>query len=857
MDPTRASKLPSLTRELDAASSERYAEVSGRRAALLGSESGVFECWLWPIKVAHDIHVSLRFEDGLEWVPSREPSGTIEVRPDRVELRWSHPRVELRQTLFASEPARVVILLFELEIEEPVVLTVHLVPDFRPMWPAGMGGQIARRDEKSGALLLTEELGRFAALVGCHEAEPPEQVGDHALPRDPVAIRIPISPARAAQGSVPFAIAGAEVEPEPLSEEARRGRANASLGLSRCEPVVEAARDLWWSALREWPDGQERLERRWSSFLERTTDIETPDPLVNDAFLWGRIAIEKSWVEIDGLGRGLVAGLGPSGSGERPGFGWFFDGDAMVGSRAMCAYGDFAGARSVLEFAASHQREDGKMMHELALSAGLCDWLEDYPYAWYKANNTPGFMVDLDHYLRASGDTWLETNLYESFARAFTWCVGCGDERLLLDNRKAGLAAVEAGPLVGSVRTEIFLQGIWMSALSAWDHSSARARELEPGFEEDGAPRDSLLERVSPAFETYWCEERGHYGFAELEDGGRCDDLTAYAALPISRGFGEPGRALRCERAFNRPDLAADWGARMFAESSPIYDPGHYNTGSVFPYLTGFAVLALYRHGLLDAAWQMLASQVRLTGFSGLGFVPEHLRGARAEAPPRGVPHQVFSSAAVIQGIAYGLIGIHPDAPVRSLVWRPAPPASWDGFAVRDLRLGDHRMDLRYIVEPAGDATRIRMSAILKRGEPFELCCQPWLPPLSEVLEGPPARPCGASLRVEHPPIAVTDRTEVSFAVRRGPTLEVEPRPLEPGAPSREPRIVGPWTEGQEALWEIWGRAGETARLRLRSDRACAFEGARVEDQHLLVDLPPDREGAFTHRVVRARLEGS
>jgi hypothetical protein len=128
----------------------------------------------------------------------------------------------------------------------------------------------------------------------------------------------------------------------------------------------------------------------------------------------------------------------------------------------------------------------------------------------------------------------------------------------------------------------------------------------------------------------------------------------------------------------------------MFSTRSSVYDPANYNTGSVFPYLANFNILALFEHGQPLAAEQQLLELAELDGFSGLGFVPEHLRGDRREEPARGVPHQIFSSAARLQSASRAARAERPDpwaefrAPLRILFaeespglvrWRVAGPA--------------------------------------------------------------------------------------------------------------------------------------------------------------------------------------
>ncbi len=87
-------------------------------------------------------------------------------------------------------------------------------------------------------------------------------------------------------------------------------------------------------------------------------------------------------VENPTLGKGLVAGYGLSGGGGRPGFAWYFGGDAYANSLALNSCGDFSTVRDALKFTQKWQRREnfpirkksakevnndiGKMAHELS-----------------------------------------------------------------------------------------------------------------------------------------------------------------------------------------------------------------------------------------------------------------------------------------------------------------------------------------------------------------------------------------------------------------------------------------------------------------------------------------------------------
>lgn len=859
-DAARDASLPRLERAITAATRGDFVEVVGRRIALLGREEGVFECWIWPLKVAHDLRVTLVRADGTRHALA-DHAEHVRVDPFELELRHAGPDWRVRLSMFAALDERALVWLFDVDTREPVTLEIELTPDFRPQWPAGLGGQTAARDDESGGFVLCEELGRFAALCGSPEAEPVCVDADHSLPRGPVRLALPVSVERARAGALPFFVIGAEVEPAPLSEAARRGEAGAARGESRAHAVLASVRALYRRALVEWPRWHAAQRRHWREFLARTTTLACDAPEHERAFAWAKIAIERAWVEVDGLGRGLVAGLAPSRGGERPGFGWFFDGDALVAARALTRCGDFELARRVFDFALAHQREDGKLMHELVLSARLCDWLGDFPYAYYKGVNTPDFLGALGGYVAWSGDVEFLRARWPAVRRAFEHGMSCVDDRGRYSVRRAGLCAVEAGELVGRMESEIFAHGLWLEALLALE------RVLVPALDEERrreiAPRVAAeLGRASRALDDFVEPHTGAWRFGCLVDGSGFDDVTGYHGQVLSLEL--PTRHatdLATATRFNAPQLAADWGLRMFPDDASVYDPAHYNTGSVFPYLQDFAIRGLFACGDEGAATQLLRAQLALDGFSGLGFVPEHLVGDRALAPARGVPHQIFSSSTILSATLAGELGLAVEAGAsgepgesRVLRVRPTPTPDRRHFALTQLRVGTSVATLELTRSTDGRRTHLELSARLVSGPPFE-------------LEFAPRWPHG-SLDASTPPRArVASEVRLAASACTGPALFVPPTPLVRGARSRAPRIARGVRTAQGASWTAFGLAGTRARFTVQGERRVDWLGARLVSPHELeVEFPaePLRTAAsgpaapsadFVAREVRARFD--
>jgi hypothetical protein len=832
----RTRELPSLAAPVDRA---RFVEVTGERIALFGREEGPFECWCWPIKLLSDLHFWVRRAG----IPVELSEREITVLPSELLYQGRGGGIQLRVEVFACRERPGLAFGFTLDSAEPLELELSFRCDFRAMWPAGLGGQLVRTDPVTGALALSEELGRFAALIGASGARVELEPCDHALPAGPVRIVLPLE---AGGSSAVLAVAGAEIQPEPLSEGARRGEGQAATGFARAERAIGAARELWWRLVSDFSAEREAVRAHWRAHLDEVLCIETPYPALDQAFQWSEIAIERAWVRVDGLGRGLVAGLGPSGNGERPGYAWFFDGDALSASRALVSSGDLEGARDVLRFAASHQRDDGKLMHELTLSAKLCRWLEDYPYAYYKGTNSADFVAALDLYLRFSGDLELARELMPAVKRAMDWCARSLDAEGRLSNSLAGIAAVEAGPLADEIESEVFLQGAWIAALGA-------AVRLCQAVGEDPSAYRALEEKARQGFEAFWSEERGHYGFALLKGGARCDDLTAYLAYPLSRGLGERARLWASVQALNRPTVMSDWGARTFASDAPQYDPKSYNHGAVFPYLTNFATLAFFAHGHAFAAHQVLFSQVALCHFGGLGLLEEHLEGESARVPARGVPHQVFSSAALVESTLLGLFGVEASALERRVAFRPSLPPHWDEARLRGLRVGEARMDVRLYRRREPGATVIGIELEQSAGAPLSLGFAPVLPPLTRLLDGAGwLRPSGAVVpRRLHPSGAGSLALEAH--VLEGPAL-VLPSQLPPrGEPSRAVRLVQQRSGTDGLHWTFAAPARTRAALPFFCDFEVAVGGARLVDGELCLEFPSGDGWTTCEVEVRSR----
>ena len=225
-------------------------------------------------------------------------------------MRYSHAAFTVDATWLVplDQPGGLVLL--DVRTTETLTIYVTFRPDLKPMWPAALGGQYSYWDDGLKAYVIGEGSGKNAALIGSPLGLTPPEQPAHNLPDAPSQFAIRITPEMAARGLVPIAIT-ASVE------------------------KLDAAKKTYARLLAS-PEALYRESfAHYRRLREEMTSIESPDKRFDLAFEWGKVALDKGFVCNPQLGCGLMAGLGPSGTTERPGFGWFFGGDAFINAWAI------------------------------------------------------------------------------------------------------------------------------------------------------------------------------------------------------------------------------------------------------------------------------------------------------------------------------------------------------------------------------------------------------------------------------------------------------------------------------------------------------------------------------------------
>ena len=177
--------------------------------------------------------------------------------------------------------------------------------------------------------------------------------------------------------------------------------------------------------------------------------------------------------------------------------------------------------------------------------------------------------------------------------------------------------------------------------------------------------------------------------------------VASNAGHCLLAGIVPPDRAKKVVDRLMAPDMWTGWGIRTLSADHPAYNPYNYQTGSVWPHdnaliamgfkLYGFAAeAARIAHDISIAASHFLLNQLPelYTAFErDETTFPVQYIGAN-------VPQAWAAGSAFM--LTQAMLGFLPDAPRNKLYIDPSLPMWLPDLAVQDLRVGKHKLDIRF-----------------------------------------------------------------------------------------------------------------------------------------------------------------
>lgn len=793
-----------------------YVSAIGRRAALIGTDAGSFEAWTWPLKLLHDFSLSFKTPLYDQPIPGKDIARRVEISPAGATIIYTHSAFTVTERLFAPLDQPAVVAVLEVDAVRPIEIIARFRPDLQLAWPAGFGGQYVFWDDAERAFVLSESRRQANGFFGSPAATWATNNPSHMLADAASELHIAVGD----QGPVAMPRPG-----EPAGRLTEVHAAGIPIVMVGAVAPRDSVRAIYRRVLGHVAELYAARAEHAQRVLDSTVVFHSPDATLDLAVRWASLNLDEAMVCNPDLGCGLVAGYGPSGStSTRPGFGWFFGGDAAINSFAMSSAGLWPVARDGLAFFAGYQGKAppnaGKIPHEISQGAAHIRWFEDYPYAFYHGDTTPFWMLAVAEYWRASGDSATVRRLWPNLKKAYDWAKGTdADGDGLMDNAKAGAGAIEVGDLQKGLQSDIYMSAVWVRALEVFPQMADLAGDRAAAAE---ARRLAARARASLR-EKLWLPTEGRYAFALLDDGTRSTELTVWPATGLAFGLFDDARGMATAATLARAAITTDWGARALASSSPLFDPLHYNNGTVWPFVTGFDAWGLYRAHNATMGLAATSAVARTTFLWGLGANPEVFSGSTFEPLETAVPQQFFATSMLLSPLLRGLVGWEGDVPDDRVTLAPHLPPRWDSLAVERLPVGTGR----YTVQFARTDTTLAMELTRTAGTGVDtLVFSPALPlgaALREVRANGRSVTCAARSTGadEHVDCRLALGTRLVVLIRHAPGWAVllPPPAPERGARSTSMKLVSQRLTGDTLELQLEGFAGKAYELVVRTPR--------------------------------------
>jgi glycogen debranching enzyme len=419
---------------------------------------------------------------------------------------------------------------------------------------------------------------------------------------------------------------------------------------------------------------------------------------------------------------------------------WFlapFGRDSLIVSlQNTLVYPDFAcGTLEVLGLLQAKHEDDyrdaepGKILHEIRY--GELAHFKLIPHTPYygTADATPLYLIALHAAWRAIGDRALLERHLETAEGCLTWIDKYGDRdgdgfqeyqtRSSVGYENMGwkdsgdCIVYPDGSLVKGPKALCELQGYvynaWIRMAEVFDALGKpdRAQALR-------AKAAALFRRFNEAF---WDEELGFYAYALDGEKRKVLTVASNAGHCLWSGIVPPERARRVVERMTAPDMWTGWGIRTLSANNPAFNPYNYQTGSVWPHDNAIIAMGFKYYGFSAEAARIAHDISVAAEYFRLNQLPELYTAFEREETNFPVQYiganvpQAWAAGSAFM-LTQALLGFLPDAPRNKLYVDPSLPRWLPDLTVQDLRIGKHKLDIRFWREGEGTAFEVM------RGDP-------------------------------------------------------------------------------------------------------------------------------------------
>ncbi len=485
-------------------------------------------------------------------------------------------------------------------------------------------------------------------------------------------------------------------------------------------PVIDGKRSKPRYACYQAVRGETEIDRLHRQWQENTTQISSPNPDVNRAFqqsisdmgalrLYEHDVSEEEWLPAAGV----------------PWFVTVFGRDSLIVSlQNMFVNCGFAlGTLKRLAQYQSKERDDwrdaqpGKILHEIRF--GELAHFKLIPHIPYygTADATILFLIVLSEAYRWLGEEKILREFRDVALRCLEWIDHYGDldgdgfqeYRTFSKQGYHNMGWKDAEDAVVYPDGSQVEQPIATCELQGYVYDAklrmAEVFDLLGEKETSRQLRDDAAQLKRRFNEVFWNEEDGFYAFALDPDKRPVRTIASNPGHLLWSGIVDSeDKARRVIRRLLEPDMFSGWGIRTLSSKNSAHNPHSYQRGSVWPHDNGIIAAGAKRYGLWQEANQIAKAIFDACSSFQAYRLPELFAGLQRE--PEGFPVQ-YIGANVPQDWAAGsifmllqaMLGIAADAPARKLFVSPTLPDWLPEITVSGLRIGRHRVSLRFAGE--------------------------------------------------------------------------------------------------------------------------------------------------------------
>jgi glycogen debranching enzyme len=807
----------------------QYFDKIGRKAALMGYENGSFEMWVWPWKVLRNFDLQFFIGSSTAPILSKDILRTISVSPEATTITFTYESFRVKEIIFIPVNEPCAIILLDVYTTQPLSIVPGFIPVLQPQWPAGIGGQYSYWDDDQKAYVISESRGRATFLCGSPAGKQMTAPPAHMFADNPIQFRIDIKPGETKGKYIPIAIAGGD------------------------KMKFDSVKTLYNGLMGNAEKFYEQNYEHFQDLTNNTIKVETPNKKFNLAYEWGKVALDNLLVKNPNLGEGLVAGYGLSGLGGRPGFAWFFGGDAFINSLAFNSFQDFSTVKDALKFVQKWQRQDnfpirkkspdevnnniGKIAHELSQSEGLIDWWNDYHYGYNHADTTPWYLVAFGDYYMQSGDLTLVKESWKSIKQAYEWCVGKdSDNDGLMDLKGAGLGALEFGKYV-HIYADMYTSAIWTKAIEAVIKMSNAVGDAKLKSDAE----KELQKALKSIDEKFWMPDMNLYSYGATEKGEQVKEKTPWPTIGIAFNVLNDQHSDKSMPYLNNSDLCTDWGIRSLSNKSGIFDPLNYNYGAIWPFIASFFGRAQYNYHYNQAGYKTIESVANHFFDNAAGVVPEVFSGQINQKLSEAYQDQGFSATGFIEPFVRGLLGLKVDGPNKTIYFSPNLPADWKNISITNIKVGKDIVDFHLYKENG----RLKLSAEKEGYDEIKVEFSPALGLGTEIISSTfNSSPIVTKLEkrsqvyLANVTLPLNGKNEYILNIKAVPEIYFLEDKTESGETNRGLKVTSQELAGNILNIHIEGLRGETYQLGVsNSDKIISVTGAELKGNILFIKI--------------------